>query len=163
MTRAVFALMAGLLCALAGVKYAATLKGEAIRQARWVQRLHHLALLLEEGALSIPEALMAVAEDHQMPDTLLRDIASSMGSEPLLTPEASFLRHCGEWHEKALLQRMFSRLGRGSKESRCQAVTQAAREMELLAQRSAAGAEKDVKLWQTLGLIGGTCLTILLL
>ena len=43
------------------------------------------------------------------------------------------------------------------------AVRQAVQELEFLAQGAAAKAEKDTKLWQTLGFIGGACLTILLL
>jgi len=35
--------------------------------------------------------------------------------------------------------------------------------MQLLAESASIRAEKDVKLWQTLGFTGGICLTILLL
>ena len=58
---------------------------------------------------------------------------------------------------------MFTQLGHGLQESRCRAVEHALEEIRLLAQAAARKAEKDVKLWQTLGLIGGLCLTILLL
>ncbi len=163
MTRAVLALMAGLLCALAGAKYAANLKGEATRLSRWVELLRHLALLLEEGTLPLPQALCTAADSSRPPDALLREISAIMQEEPLVTLEQAFLRCCSDWHEKPLLQRMFSRLGHGSKNNRQLAVEQSAREMEQLAQQASARAEKDVKLWQTLGFIGGTCLTILLL
>ena len=163
MSRAVLAVMAGLLCALAGVKYAASLRGEAVRLARWEPLLAHLALLLEEGTLAIPQALAEAAQGHHPPDALLREMSAAMLREPLLTPEGALLRLCGDWAEKPLLQRMCARLGRGSRENRCQAVRQAAQELALLARQAADRAEKDVKLWQTLGLIGGTCMTILLL
>lgn len=163
MSRTVLALMAGILCALAGTKYAAGLKGESARLARWVELLHHLALLLQEGTLSLPQALCTAADSPRPPDTLLRDMAATIHQEPLVTLEQAFLRCCPDWHEKPLLQRMFSRLGHGSRDSRRLAVEQAVREIEHLAQQASARAEKDVKLWQTLGFIGGTCLTILLL
>ena len=163
MSRGVLALMAGLLCALAGAKYAASLKGEASRLNRWVELLRHLALLLEEGTLPLPQALCTAADSSHAPDELLRDMAALIQQAPLTTPEAAFLHFCGSWQEKPLLQRMFARIGRGTKENRCLAVEQSARELDQLAQRASARAEKDVKLWQTLGFIGGTCLTILLL
>lgn len=163
MSRAVLALMAGLLCALAGVKYAASLKGEAARLSRWADVLQHLSLLVEEGALPLPQALCAAADTPRQPDSLLRDMAALLQQAPLTTLEGAFLRLCPDWREKPHLQRMFARLGRGTRESRQLAVEQAAREIDLLARQASATAEKDVKLWQTLGFIGGTCLTILLL
>lgn len=163
MSRAVLAVMAGLLCALAGAKYAASLKGEATRLSRWVELLRHLSLLLAEGTLSLPMALYTAADSPRPPDALLREMAAILQQVPLTTLEAAFLQLCPDWKEKALLQRMFARLGHGSRESRQLALEQSAKEFELLAQQASAKAEKDVKLWQTLGFIGGTCLTILLL
>lgn len=159
----VLALMAGLLCALAGARHAASLKADAARLSRWGQLLRHLTLLLREGAFSIPEALCAAADDALPPDKLLRDMASHLSASPLLTPGEAFAQCAGDCPEKALLARMFQRLGRGSKESRILAVEQACEEIGLLAESASARAEKDVKLWQTLGLTGGVCLTLLLM
>ncbi len=163
MSRAVLAVMAGLLCALAGVKHAASLKGDAARLQRWVQLLHHLALLLREGTLSIPEALCAAADQPQPADRLLHSIAEQMARSPMLSLAEAYRQCCTDGPEKALLTRLFTRIGRGSRESRCLAVEQSAEEMALLAQNAATKAEKDAKLWQTLGLIGGICLTILII
>ena len=163
MSRAVLAVMAGLLCALAGMRHANRLQSDKNRLQRWVQLLQHLALLLEEGTMSIPQAFSAVADGRLPPDELLQTMASAIQSQPLLTLESAFQQHCKDAAEKPTLARMFTRLGRGSKENRCLAVRQAAQEITLLAQTAAAKAEKDTKLWQTLGFIGGACLTILLL
>ena len=163
MSRTVLAVMAGLLCALAGLKYAQSLKSEAVRLSRWEELLEHLSLLLEEGSLPLPQILCAAAELHRQPDLLLREVAASLQQEPLTPLATVFGQLCPDWREKTVLQRMFSRLGHGSRESRHLAVTQCSREIRLLAQRASAAAEKDVKPWQTLGLIGGLCLTILLL
>ena len=163
MSRAVLAVMAGLLCALAGVKHAGALKGDAARLARWVQVLRHLALLIREGVLPLPQALCAAADDSQPPDTILRQMAAHMQASPLMTLAEAYAGCNGASAEKDVLTRMFIRLGRGTKESRCLAVEQSAEEMALLAQRASIKAEKDAKLWQTLGFTGGTCLTILLL
>ena len=155
--------MAGLLCALAGARYASGIKKDAARLSRWVQLLHHLVLLLREGAMSIPEALCAAADESHIPDKLLREMAARLTALPMLTPAEAFSKHAPEGQEKAVLARMFHRLGRGSKESRILAVNQAADEITLLAKVACSRAEKDVRLWQTLGLTAGICLTILLI
>ncbi len=164
MIRAVLAVMAGLLCALAGMKHAAALKGDAVRLGRWVQVLTRLKLLLAEGTMSIPEALCAAADGLSTPDETLRSVAETTAASPLTGLAEAFVRCVSEdWPERELLQRMFTRLGRGTKESRCQALEQAAQEMDLMARTAADKADKDAKLWQKLGLIGGISLTILLL
>lgn len=163
MTRAVLSMMAGLLCAFAGLKYAASLKAEAVRLQRWVQLLQHLTLLIREGTLPLPEALFAIAEGNALPDAQLRDMAGQMHKSPLLTLTEAYRCAAPFGTETETLCRMFSRLGRGTKENRVLAVEQATDELALLARRAAAKAEKDAKLWQTLGLTGGICLTILLL
>lgn len=163
MTRAVLAVMAGLLCALAGMKHAAALKSDAARMQRWVQLLHHLTLLLREGTMSIPEALCAAADRSAPADRVLQGMAGCMAASPLCAPDEAYRQCRVDGPEKDLLLRLFTRLGHGSLENRCLAVEQAADEMALLAQNAAAKAEKDAKLWQTLGLIGGGCLTILMI
>lgn len=163
MSKAVVAIMAGLLCALAGLKHAASLKADAGRLTRWVQVLEHLALLLKEGVMSIPEALCAAADRQNSPDRLLREIARKMSAAPLVTPSDAYAQCSSASPESDTLTRMFERLGRGTKESRCLAIAQAAEEMRLLAQSASTKAEKDAKLWQTLGFVGGACLTIMLL
>lgn len=163
MSRAVLAVMAGLLCTLAGAKHANRLQYDANRLKRWTALLNHLELLLSEATLSIPQALCTAADSHLQPDILLRTMASAIQSQPLLSLEEAFLQCSQEVTEIPTLVRLFSRLGRGSKENRCLAVHQATQELEFLAQGAANKAEKDTKLWQTLGFIGGACLTILLL
>ncbi len=164
MSRAVLAVMAGLLCALAGMKHAASLKGDAARLGRWVQALMRLKLLLAEGTMSIPEALCAAADGQGSPDETLRSVAERTVVSPMTTLAESYMQCVnGDCPERELLQRMFARLGHGTKESRCLSVEQAAQEMALIARSAADKAEKDAKLWQKLGLIGGISLTILLL
>ncbi len=163
MSRAVLAVMAGLLCALAGMRHAASLKGDAARLHRWVQVLYRLALLLREGTMSIPEALCAAADGGQPPDETLRELARRQSAEPLRTLAEIYRSLCNDAPERELLLRLFGHLGQGGRESRCLAVEQSAEEMGLLARAAAGKAEKDAKLWQQLGIIGGACLTILLL
>ncbi|MBQ2929314.1 MAG: hypothetical protein IJD99_03770 [Clostridia bacterium] len=163
MSRMVLAVMSGLLCGLAGVKYAASLRNDALRMKRWCSLLQHLALLLQEGTLSIPEALCTAADGASPADQLLRDTALLVQNRPLLSLEAAFRQCSRNSAESPLLTRMFSRLGKGTRASRILAVEQAAQEMHLLADEASVRADKDAKLWQTLGFAGGACLTIMLL
>ena len=163
MSRAVIAVMAGMLCALAGIKHGTSLKADAHRLTRWCQLTRHLALLISEGTMPIPQALCTAADGSHLPDKLLHQIAITLQSSPLMTLADAFRACCGDYPERALLMRMFTRLGQGSKENRILALEQATKEMTLLAEAASVRAEKDVKLWQTLGITGGICLTILLL
>lgn len=163
MIRAVLAVMAGLLCGMAGLRYASSLSREALRLRRWEQLLQHLSLLLHQGQLSIPDALLTCADGQTEADRLLRDMVQRLRDAPLTSLAQAFKLCSPGGAEQALLARMFAHLGHGMLENRCRAVEQAAEEMQLLARSAAQKADKDVKLWQTLGLIGGLCLTILLL
>ena len=163
MSRTVLAVMAGLLCAMAGIKHGAALKSDALRLLRWGQLLRHLALLMQEGSLPIPEALLTAADSMHPPDKLLHAMVMRMRSSPLTSLAEAFRACHSEWAENDVLLRMFASLGQGSKANRLLALEQAAGEIRLLSEAASARAEKDVKLWQTLGLAGGVCLTILLL
>ncbi len=163
MIRAMLALMAGLLCTLAGMRYASTLQNEAKRLMRWEPLLGHLALILQEGTLALPQALQEAAQGHLLPDVMLRQLAGAMRTSPMQPMDALLAPLCESLTEKDVLLRMCCRLGRGTMENRVQAVQQAAQEIGLLAKDAQARAEKDVRLWQTLGLTAGICLTIFLL
>ena len=163
MSRGILAIMAGLLCALAGLRRASGLREEAVRLNRWVALLRHLSLLLQEGTMSIPEALSAAADGTKQPDQLLQSLARDVLDSPIQPLTKAYAMHSGPCPEQSALQRMFAGLGHGSKASRSLAVDQAAAEIRLLAEQAEAIAARDAKMWQTLGLIGGACLTLMLL
>lgn len=163
MIRAVPAVMAGLLCGLCGLRYATALRGEATRLSRWSALLASLALILSERRLSLPDAMLAAADSNAPADTLLRQVAQAMQTSPMTQPEEAFDHLAISGAERGLLQRLFCRLGRGTLDSRLLALEQARAELDHLAMQAAQRAEKDARLWQTLGWTGGACLTLLLL
>ncbi len=163
MMRAVLAVMAGLLCALLGLRRASALKGDAARLIRWGQALAHLSLLVREGTMSLPDALLHTAQGRAAPDMLLTAMASAVKASPMLSLSDAFLAHCGDVPEKDALHRMFERLGRGTKEARSLAIDQCREEIALLCAKCTEKAEKDAKLWTTLGFTGGLCITIFLI
>ena len=159
----VLAIAAGLLCGLYGLRMASQLHAEAERLKRWAELLPHLALLIKEESMSLPQALTATADGNAEPDRLLSDIASAVSAAPLLTLADAFESHVASCREQETLRRVFTRLGKGSAESRAMAVSQAGDELRLMADAAQAQAARDARLWQTLGFTIGACLTILLL
>lgn len=163
MTRTVLALSSGILCALMGLRCAASLRHEASRLSAWTDALRRLPLLLAEGTFPLPEALRLAGEDLPGPDGLLSGVADAMASDPLLSLPEIMSQQCPVCTERALLLRLATRLSCGSLESRCHACGQAADSMAQLASEAAAHAARDARLWQTLGVTGGACLTLLLI
>ena len=163
MTRAALAVMAGLLCAAAGLRRAGAIQGTAIRLHRWTQILEHLALILAEGASTLPEAFEQAATDALAPDELLRALARDLRAQPLTPLPTLYAAHAQPGPEQDALARLMQRLGRGSLDMRCQAVSQTAEELALLAGQSRSEADRDASMWRNLGFIGGACLTLMLL
>ena len=163
MTHTVLAMMAGLLCAMAGLRRASALQSTALRLRRWACAMEHLALILGEGASTLPEAFEQAATEALPPDELLRALAADLCAQPLTPLPTLYAARAVSGPEQDALTRLMSRLGRGSLEMRCQAVTQAAEELSLLAGRARETADKDAAMWRNLGFIGGACLTPMLL
>lgn len=163
MIRAMLAVMAGMLCALAGWRRASALKSSATCLRRWQEVLEHLALILSEGASTLPEAFEQAATGALPPDDLLRALAADLRSQPLTPLPALYAAHAAADPGSDALTRLMRRLSRGSLEMRCQAVSQAAEELALLAGQARETADKDATMWRNLGLIGGACLTLMLI
>lgn len=163
MMRLTLALTAGLLCGLAGMRQSAALLGEASRMRRWHELLLQLTLILQERSASLPEALRIAADRSLQPDRIIHTLAARMHLHPLEALSDSFDESCPALPEKAVLMRMCVHLGQGTLDSRIHAVQHAVEEISLLAAQANARAEKDVRLWRTLGWLGGACLTLLLL
>lgn len=163
MSPSFLAIAAGLLCGLYGLRMANQLHAEAKRLKRWTELLPHLALLIGEESMSLPEVLKVSADGNTTPDMLLIAMADAVSSAPLLTLADAFEQHVFPFREHETLRRMFVRLGKGSAESRAMAVSQAADEVRLMTNDAQSRAARDARLWQTLGFTLGACLTLLLL
>lgn len=162
MIRSALALIAGMMCVVAGLRQAQALKAADASLKRWTEITRHLALLLHEGAYTLPEAFLQAASGDDAADKLLRSLAQRMTQEPLLSPPDLWQEMSGN-QEPPLLTRMMQRLSHGSLESRQQAVQHAADELALLSAQAREKSLKDEKMWRTLGLLGGACVTIMLL
>ena len=163
MMQNVFAVMAGLQCALLGFRRAGFLRRESHRLAGWCSTLERLSLLLAESGLSLPDAFRNAACSGNAPDKLLTAISDDMKRTPLLTASEAFTRLAGNCTEYDVLLQLMNRLGHGSLESRQLAVSQAAAQLRLMSQQASDTVRKDANLCQTLGLAMGAALTILLL
>ena len=114
-------------------------------------------------AYSLPEAFRLCADGHHPPDTLLRQLADALERAPLSSPGALTDRLCPAISEKDIISRMMHLLSRGSLESRLLAVENARQEVALMHEKAARKADKDARLYQTLGWIGGLCLLLILM
>lgn len=163
MTSSFFAIAAGLLCGLYGLRLSATLRSEARVLLRWVEILRRLALLIAEETLPLPEALRQAADEPLPADLLVCKVADALESDPLLPLADAFVLQCTSCPGYDVLQRLFTRLGHGSAANRLLAVDQARDTLALLAAKASERADRDAKLYRTLGWTGGVCLTILLI
>lgn len=163
MIRPVLAISAGILCALLGLRQARQITDAEARLHRWSTLLRHLALLLAESTLPLPEALTAAASAREAPDEALRALAALLRDEPLSPIEALWPRLNVTGAEAAPLSRLIPRLTRGSVDSRTLAAQQAADELALLAESARGRSASDARMWRTLGLTCGLCLTLMLL
>lgn len=148
---------------LAGLRQGASLQQDATRLRRWIEMLRHLALLMEQGLYALPDALEQASIGQMLPDQTLRTLAEGLRHTPLI-PLSELISQCAiPEPEQAAIIRMVGRLGRGTLPERTQAVHQAIDELLLLSAQADDRVSRDVKLWRTLGLTGGACLTLLLL
>ncbi len=115
-------------------------------------------------AYSLPEAFRLCADGHHPPDTLLRQLADELERTPLSSPGALTDKLWSPpGSEKDIISRMMHLLSRGSLESRLLAVENARQEVALMHEKAARKADKDARLYQTLGWIGGLCLLLILM
>lgn len=163
MTRFLFPICAALLCTLAGLHLSTHLRQEEQWLARWGEILQHLHLLMASCAYSLPEAFRLCADGHHPPDVLLRQLADELERTPLSSPGALTDKLCPLVSEKDIISRMMHLLGRGSLESRLLAVENARQEVALLHEKAVRKADKDARLYQTLGWVGGLCLLLILM
>lgn len=163
MIRSILAVAAGLLCSAAGLRHGRDLQAVYQRLQRWVELLRHLALLVREGAGSLPDVLIASAGEALLPDAILRRLAEDMRAQPLCRPEELADFSALTEKERAPLQRLMRRLSRGSRESRFQALQDCADEMALLADAARDKAQTDARMWRQLSLLMGACLTLWLI
>lgn len=160
MIRPMLAVAAGLLCGVAGLRQSRRMRSDCQRLTDWAALLTRLALLMEESALSLPEAFEQAVAAREHP---LHRLAAEMRLHPLKPLPALFAALNLSGPETAPLSRLMEQLARGSLDSRVLAVRQAAAEIGLLASASREKAGQDARMWATLGWTGGACLTLLLL
>ncbi len=130
---------------------------------RWGALLERLAVILNGQGASLPEALCAASDGNTGPDGVLRGMAEQLQAAPMCSLQGAFEAACPDWPERAALTRMFASLGRGPLQGRMLALQQGIGELSLLGESAKMRADKDAKLFQTLGWTGGACLTIFLL
>ena len=152
--------MAGLLCGMLGMRRGQAIREQSASLRRWETLLRHLCLILQGGALPLPEAFLHAATGASAADDTLRSLAHRMQAEPLASlPQL----YTPTGTEGPVLSRMFAGLATGSLEERLLAVEQAAQEIALLAKSTGEKSAADARMWLKLGWLGGACVTLMLL
>jgi Stage III sporulation protein AB (spore_III_AB). len=151
------ALMAGLGCGLAGMLAASQLKKQEALLAAWVRFIKRLQTTFETRRLPIRQVLETGLNEHPLIDARLKKAMQLMDEAPQLSVSEAF--------ESAdeLETRLFSGLCEGSLKQR-----QAALELSLSAftaahEKALSSYEKNGRLYQNLGWLGGLALVLLLL
>lgn len=163
MTRLLPALLAGLLCGVAGMRHAGALRAQAARLHRWDALLQRLQLLLQESAYALPDALAMAADGTGLPDQALQTVARGLRTAPREPLSAQVRALALPVPERDVLERMAERLSHGSLEARCLAVEQARAELAPLCEEAGQTVRRDARMWASLGWTVGACVTILLL
>lgn len=163
MTHTFFALSAGIVCGVMGVRYASMLKKDAARLRRWDELLACLSQLLSESVYSLPDAFALAAREQTPCDLLLLRLSKAIAKQPLASLPQVFDSLGYQEEEADILRRMMERVGHGSMETRCACVRQSGEEIRLLYQHAQRTSDKDAKMWSSLGWTAGACITLLLL
>lgn len=161
--RLVPAVAAGVILGVAGMRQAALLRRQTALLCRWERLLRHLLLLIRTSPQSLPEVLEQAACEASEPDRLLRSLACSLRQKPLCSLSEFYALMPAADAAHPVLLRLFSRLDRGSRELRVQAVEQAAEEIGILAKESGVKTSRDARMWTQLGWAAGACAALLLI
>lgn len=163
MTQLMLPLCAAMLCTLCGMRLASSLHREEERLLRWSALLAHCEVLLSASAYSLPEVFRLCATEKSAADALLRTLSEQM-QQQRMTPLVTLAdTACPPCVERECLLRWLQAVSHGSLENRLFATQSARKEIDLMHQQSRQKAEKDAKLYQTLGWVGGLCLMLLML
>ncbi|MBQ8654833.1 MAG: hypothetical protein IJ507_07815 [Clostridia bacterium] len=149
--------------ALAAFRRSRELRERRLRLARWEPVLDHLALLLREGAMNLPEALCAAGCGNGEPDRLLQAAARTLRDQPLAPLDALPALHKLPADEADALRGLLLRLTQGSRDSRVQAAERAARSFAGLSAAAGERSASEERMWRQLGPVLGACLTIWLM
>lgn len=164
MTRLLFPVCAALLSTLAGLHLSTHLRQEEQRLARWGEILQHLHLLMAScGVLCCRKRSGCAPDGNHPPDTATRQLADALErAAAVLAGRADGQAVSGN-QRKGHHQPNDAPAQPRRLENRLLAVENARQEVALMHEKAARKADKDARLYQTLGWIGGLCLLLILM
>jgi len=154
-------LMAGLACGMLGMLATAKLRKEETLLFAWIRFIKRFQTTLKTRRLPICEALQACLGEHPLIDIQLNRALRLMAENPSLTIAEAYQQICTE--TDSLYVTLFQGISEGTLEKRL-----AALEMSLLSfvaayEKAKAAYEKNGRLFQNLGWLGGLALVLLLI
>lgn len=163
MIRLVCGLIAAAACALLGMEASFRLKRRVENLAAWIRALEMLDLRLMHDGVPLREVVLQEGDG---------EIAKRLAAFSLALAENPRMTSAQAWEtsgksqntkEEKVLAACFSSLGTGVLEKRRTAIAQAIEQLKVLKKEAEEKAQRDCKLYRSLGLAAGAALLLILL
>ncbi len=163
MIRVACAVLAAGTCALMGMEASIRLKGRVAYLASWLRALELMDLKLLHDGIPLREVVL-LDRDGEIASRLAA-FSRALGDNPRYTAAQAWQTSgkSADTPEEKVLASCFSALGAGVLEKRRAAIAQAMEQLKVLKKEAEEKAQRDCKLYRSLGLAAGAALLLILL
>jgi stage III sporulation protein AB len=163
MIRLVCGLIAAAACALLGIEASFRLKRRVEYLAAWIRALEMLDLRLLHDGIPLREVVLQEGDGEIA--KRLAAFSRALADNPRMTSAQAWQASCKsqDTKEEKVLAACFSSLGTGVLEKRRTAIAQAMEQLKVLKEEAEEKAQRDCKLYRSLGLAAGAALLLILL
>lgn len=165
MIRLVCGLIAAAACALLGIEASFRLKRRVEYLAAWIRALEMLDLRLLHDGITLREVVLQEGEGDGEIAKRLASFSRALAENPRMTSAQAWQASCksSDTKEEKVLAACFTSLGTGVLEKRRTAIAQAMEQLKVLKKEAEEKAQRDCKLYRSLGLAAGAALLLILL
>ena len=163
MIRLVCGLTAAVACALLGIEASHRLKSRVEHLGAWLRALEMMDLKLAHEGIPLREVVLQEGEGEIA--KRLKAFSLALAQNPRMTSAQAWQSSgkSAETPEERVLDACFSALGTGVLEKRRTAIAQAMEQLKVLKKEAEEKAQRDCKLYRSLGLAAGAALLLILL
>ena len=156
-------LLAALICALLGFDASRRLKNRVTCLASWLRALEWMDVKLTGEGIPLREVVRKEGEGEVT--KRLNAFSRALQDNPRLSAAQAWASSGKDQNtpEDAVLAQCFASLGTGTLEKRRTAVMQAMEQLRVIRKEAEGKAEKDCRLYKSMGLLGGAALLLILL
>ena len=163
MMRLVCAVLAAGACVLLGMEASQRLKGRVEHLASWLRALEMIDLKLAHEGIALREVVLMEGDGETA--RRLSAFSRALKENPRFTAAQAWQSSgkSSDAPEDKVLAACFSTLGTGLVEKRRTAIAQSMEQLKALKKEAEEKAQRDCKLYRSLGLAGGAVLLLILL